>query len=481
MTDKATRFAPKNIRQIGVTLPTDKIYIEDYVMTYIKQLSDVLNEERRVLALIGWMKEEDGTKYSCVSGVVELIKDEGLCDYKDLLIGSNLKKLNRVKEDYYGDLDFVGLCVISRDEWLRCDDGLYPFYREGMMGDLLLVRDGVNEEQVFRYSNTNFKKQRGYFIYYDRNESMQNYMLCMKDGKSIEYGYSPSEIIDRKVDDKIRSFSIPKNAVYSAKGASYKHIKINEDNGWKNKAKYVAISACVIAALGVGVVKVDKLVKTTKEKASKLAGETKAVMDNDATKLEVQTIAGNLVMKEDMEDYIDSVNKEDKAAGEENNKETEVKSSDASVDAQGDEANGDGNGSEGTIEGVGDENSGGSINENVDIGQGSTGNGVGGYTQGNVGNGSDADTQGSGQGEIYNGTKGNNKSGENTSANKNSSKEVSTKGSVGAHYYIVKKGDVLVDISRKIYGTHKKVAAIKKANGIVDEDKIFIGQRLLMP
>ena len=144
-----------------------------------------------------------------------------------------------------------------------------------------------------------------------------------------------------------------------------------------------------------------------------------------------------------------------------------IKNNDGSVDAQGDEANGDG--SEGTIEGVGYENSGGSINEKEGI------------VQGRNGNGYDADTQGSGQGEIYNGTKGNNKSGENTGANKNSSKEVSTEGSVGAHYYIVKKGDVLVDISRKIYGTHKKVAAIKKANGIVDEDKIFIGQRLLMP
>ncbi len=145
MADKATRFAPKNIRQIGVTLPTDKIYIEDYVMTYIKQLSDVLSEEKRVLALVGWNSDEDGTVYSCVSGVVELIKDEGYCDYRDMLIGSNLKKLTKVKEDYYGDLDFIGLCVISRNEWIRCEEGVYSYFNEGMMGDLLLVRDGINE------------------------------------------------------------------------------------------------------------------------------------------------------------------------------------------------------------------------------------------------------------------------------------------------------------------------------------------------
>jgi hypothetical protein len=32
-----------------------------------------------------------------------------------------------------------------------------------------------------------------------------------------------------------------------------------------------------------------------------------------------------------------------------------------------------------------------------------------------------------------------------------------------------------------MYGTHKRVADIKRVNGIIDEDKIFIGQKLLMP
>ena len=49
MADKATRFAPKNIRQIGVTLPTDKIYIEDYVMTYIKQQAAFGKEQEDIL------------------------------------------------------------------------------------------------------------------------------------------------------------------------------------------------------------------------------------------------------------------------------------------------------------------------------------------------------------------------------------------------------------------------------------------------
>jgi len=218
MSENAVKFVPKNIRQIGVALPNDKIYIEDYVMTYIKQLSGVLTEDKRILLLVGNRDTEDGVNYCYISGVVELRdKHEGYT-YQDLLLNDNITKLTRIKEDYYGDMDFMGMCVICKNELIKFDEGMYMYFQNGMMGDVLIVRDEINEEKVYRYSFTNFIKQRGYYIFYDRNESMQNYMLCMKDGKSIEYGYSPSEIIDRRVDEKIRAFSIPENDVYTTKG-----------------------------------------------------------------------------------------------------------------------------------------------------------------------------------------------------------------------------------------------------------------------
>ena len=47
---------PKNIRQIGHAVAKDKIYIEDYVMTYIKQLSVEPFDGERLLILIGYKK-----------------------------------------------------------------------------------------------------------------------------------------------------------------------------------------------------------------------------------------------------------------------------------------------------------------------------------------------------------------------------------------------------------------------------------------
>ena len=48
-------------------------------------------------------------------------------------------------------------------------------------------------------------------------------------------------------------------------------------------------------------------------------------------------------------------------------------------------------------------------------------------------------------------------------------------------YYVVKKGDSLVGISKKIYGNAKKAKKICDLNGIEDMDKIFVGQKLELP
>ena len=48
-------------------------------------------------------------------------------------------------------------------------------------------------------------------------------------------------------------------------------------------------------------------------------------------------------------------------------------------------------------------------------------------------------------------------------------------------YYIVKKGESLVGISKKIYGTAAKARKICELNGIEDMDMIYAGQKLELP
>ena len=57
---------PKNITQIGETNPHCKIYVEDYVISYIRQLNQYAGEKGLAVALYGTRKDENEiTYYSC--------------------------------------------------------------------------------------------------------------------------------------------------------------------------------------------------------------------------------------------------------------------------------------------------------------------------------------------------------------------------------------------------------------------------------
>ena len=47
--------------------------------------------------------------------------------------------------------------------------------------------------------------------------------------------------------------------------------------------------------------------------------------------------------------------------------------------------------------------------------------------------------------------------------------------------YIVEKGDTLLSISRKFYGNDRYIQEICQLNHIEDCDKIFVGEKILLP
>lgn len=62
---------PRNVRQIGNGEDKRKIYVEDYVMTYIGKLWDNPEMEHTAGVLLGTVKYSEGVTYifiSCVNG-----------------------------------------------------------------------------------------------------------------------------------------------------------------------------------------------------------------------------------------------------------------------------------------------------------------------------------------------------------------------------------------------------------------------------
>ena len=63
---------PKNIRQIGDTDQVVRLYVEDYVNTYLKRLYPAGNQTLRVGLLLGNTENYDGTPYIFIDGAIEM-------------------------------------------------------------------------------------------------------------------------------------------------------------------------------------------------------------------------------------------------------------------------------------------------------------------------------------------------------------------------------------------------------------------------
>lgn len=181
---------PKNTRQIGERDQSVRLYLEDYVNTYLKRLFPKGGQDLRVGVLLGTSEEHDGVPYLFVDGTLEM-EDVAEQGEKVELTESAWKKV-------YQDMDrlFPKRSVLG---WFLCGApgaALSPLNYWKQHGQyfagknqLMYLNSGLEgEEAVYITSEDGFYKLRGYHIYYERNQMMQDYMIMRKDVRRVETG-----------------------------------------------------------------------------------------------------------------------------------------------------------------------------------------------------------------------------------------------------------------------------------------------------
>lgn len=181
---------PKNIRQIGERDQIVKLYVEDYVNTYLRRLYPAGGQDLRVGLLLGSVEMNDGTPYIFIDGAMEM---EDVTEQGQKVVFSELawKKANQSVEQLFPKRSILG--------WFLCGapgNDLSPLnywkqhvqYFQGP-NKLMYLSSGVEgDESVYITSEDGFYKLCGYSIYYERNQMMQDYMVLRKDVKRIESG-----------------------------------------------------------------------------------------------------------------------------------------------------------------------------------------------------------------------------------------------------------------------------------------------------
>ncbi|MDO5338160.1 MAG: LysM peptidoglycan-binding domain-containing protein [Eubacteriales bacterium] len=230
---------PKNIRQIGLLSEHYKIYMEDYVNTFLKKLSDEAVLGARAALLLGQVNFLDGVTYvfiRCALLIEEKMSLENISFTEKTWV-----HLNENMEKYFPDQDVVGWFYSESGLAMEVENMLYKIHLTHFGGGskvLFLMEAQEKEEAFFRYENGQMYRQPGYYIYYERNPLMQAYMIAQNENQSLE---SKDEVQDKAVKD-FRKIILGKKEEDSEEEEA-------SSGGWFT---FAASAALAIAVLAVG-------------------------------------------------------------------------------------------------------------------------------------------------------------------------------------------------------------------------------------
>ncbi|MDO5541213.1 MAG: LysM domain-containing protein [Eubacteriales bacterium] len=170
---------PKNVRQIGEIGGGKIIYVEDYVITFLEGIA--LKEQKKKAILLGSVRYDEEKCYIFVDGALET---DGF-DLNDQEKEDLLEKM----EKYFKEKSVVGWFLSSEESPFVMKREIADIFQREFPGkeQVLIVRDAQEEETaVFLMEEEYPAQQPGYYIYYEKNVPMQEYMIVRSGGKSVE-------------------------------------------------------------------------------------------------------------------------------------------------------------------------------------------------------------------------------------------------------------------------------------------------------
>lgn len=192
---------PKNIRQVGQSEGDTRIYVEDYVVTFLNERAKETPSEEKLAILLGNTVEKDDQIYIFIHGAVAVehinIQDDHIGFTSGIWTG-----IYEDIEKYFGQAKVAGWFLTRPGKPLKVTDQITKVHTDNFPGDgkLLMMIEPVDcEEQFYIYRHGTLELLKGYYIYYERNEAMQGYMIDYR--KQNEDLGLMSQVIEEMLED----------------------------------------------------------------------------------------------------------------------------------------------------------------------------------------------------------------------------------------------------------------------------------------
>ena len=145
---------PKNIRQIGLPGEEYRIYIEDYVYTFLKKTAEKKEEKGSVAVFAGEIKWADGKEYLFVKGAVLLETRECTEEHVEIEDAA-WQKLHEEMEKYFPGQEIAGWFMTGKGLTMEVGENLQRIHLKYFGGEkvLMLMEPVESEEAFFLYEN----------------------------------------------------------------------------------------------------------------------------------------------------------------------------------------------------------------------------------------------------------------------------------------------------------------------------------------
>lgn len=416
---------PKNITQIGEADKHCRIYVEDYVVSYIKQMNGMAQNKDIAIALYGRKTAEDGVSYLFAYGSAKL---NFLQKPVRHLSQAQEQEIEKLRRKYFSEMTFLGYQILNGE------------MVEGFQ---------ICEQEICRYV-------AGYAQFYEKNDSMLAYMLENRgeEAEPEKVDQEKYEVVKKRQEERrqrqesghaSRTAGHTENApveyrrMVEARRREPDNIIPMPTTGlrrMKMAATGVFVLLCVMA-----------LALMRQESTGESLGETaRQAMSNlmeqklpDATGEAGQV--STLVAEDKLED---ALRQENAAAGN-------------TVETTAETVTPESNAAEATEENAGSAADGASADSNV-------------------AENTTAVTEETEQNTTQEATPDTTQTAESAVAETQTVEAASQ-----PTHYTIRRGDTLIGISLRNYGSNNKVSEICSLNGITDPDDIKIGQEILLP
>lgn len=173
---------PKNVKQVGEPREYKKIFIEDYVHTFLTQYSAETGRHMTIAVLLGNRERSGGIRHFYIQSAMPV---EGVTEKQGIYVFSEKlwSDIYQKCEEYFPGQEIMGWFLSKPGfsiEKTAAMEETHRTYFSGADKFLFTLEPVEGESGFFGFDGNRFSRQPGYYVYYEKNEPMREFIMKEK-------------------------------------------------------------------------------------------------------------------------------------------------------------------------------------------------------------------------------------------------------------------------------------------------------------